>query len=155
MDSETQIKEYLKKCGVHDYLGDRGICLDTIGLKKKAANWTPDAIKFKFSDKTDAELQQEKKTRAKIISVYRKVNYISDATYDRFKRSAENPDFPIDFPSARKTKKICEEAVKEARFERIQRNNSGYYVPADLKIRRVIEENWTILADRIKERTIR
>ena len=151
------IKDYFKQsCNdVHKYLGDRDVCIDTVGFKKKEPGWTPDAIKFSYSEKTGAEKEHEKKERAKKISFSRRVNYISDATYDRFKRSAERPDCPIDFPSARKTKKICDDALKEARFEKMQRNNYGYFVPADIKIRRVIEENWKNLAHRIKDKTIR
>ena len=156
-EQRKNIREFFNdNCSsMHEYLKDRGLCIENVALKKVEADWSPEAITYKYNEKTDADIEQAKKTRAKIVSVSRRVNYFSDVTYDRFKRSAEHPDFPLDFPSSRKTKKICEEATKEARFEKIQRNNYGYYVPAETKIRRVIEENWKILSDRIKNKTIR
>ena len=137
------------------YLASLGIDLETVGLKKREEKWTPDAIKFKFNERLEAETEEARKTRAKIVSVSRRVNFISDLTYNRFKRSAEHRDFPIDLPTAYETKRICDEAVKEARFVKLYRNNLGYYVAADKKICRVIEENWDILKETIKNNTIR
>ena len=132
-----------------------GLNLETVGFKKKEPNWTPDDIAYTFNEKTGAEMAQARKTRAKIVSVSRKVNYFSDLTYTRFKRSAEHQECPIDLPTAYKTKRICEEAVQDARFEKLQRNNHGFYVAPDKKICRVIEENWEILSKKITNNTIR
>jgi hypothetical protein len=110
-------------------------------------------IKIKLFDGTQRDAEESnslaKLARLRRIAVAKDVNFISRNSFARFKRSAEQNDFPC----GPKAKKLCKEAIDSAGFEKLQRNNHGYFITAEKKIHRVIQENFHKL--KIVNNTIR